>query len=236
MIPIENISLTLVMLLFVIGIIIVTFFILFYNFIFPAIRNRRLKRFIRKWIYRLELLTWLSFLIYSIYRLLLASPITTIVFLTLIILLGWNFWRDILQGAILKIDDKVRPGDTISILGEKGMIETMDRRNLTLRTHQGEQMIVHYRKMEGYRIITEQGKENVVRYIISREVVNSFGGAKELKKLIVAWPWASPKHEPQIVPVDEVNIEITVWSTNPGVRENFINYILNEISEDSQRK
>jgi hypothetical protein len=234
MIPLENISLLLIVVLAVTGVLIAAFFKILYSFIFPLIDNRRLKRFFNTWIFRLELVVWLAFSIYSIYRLLFSSPVITLVLILLILVLGWNFWRDVISGIIFKMGEKVKVGDTISILGEKGTIDEIGVSNLILRTHQGVQTIIPFRKLEAYSIIMEQGKDNILHYTIPRIKMELFGGEQELKKLIMAWPWASPKHEPKIVPFDDENMEILVWATDPGVRENLISYILSEIPEQSE--
>ena len=227
----ETISFKLIIFLLVLGCLTMAFFKILTTFILPAVHNRRLKRIFKKWSYRLEVLTWVSILSYAIYRLLLESPEITLVFLVILGCLGWNFWKDTIHGIIFRLDDKVKPGDTISILEEKGVIEKIGIRNLILRTTLGEQMVVPFQKINGYRIITEEGRENIVSFQISTQEIERFGGNKELKKLIMSWPWTTPNHEPKIEKAGENNWEISAWVISPDPEEKIKEYVINAIRQ-----
>ena len=230
MIAMGKISLPLLIVFLVIGVLIIVFYRILYAFIIPSIERRKVKRFFAIWIFRLEIMTWAAFVVYFIYRFMLLSPLFTLVILILIVALGWKFWKDIFSGVILKIENKIKPGDSISIAGESGTVEEMSSRNVSIKGSHEELIVIPYSDIGGYKIIREQGRDNVLRFRLSKANIKSIGGDQALKKLIMSCPWASPRHTPEITSFDDTQAEVTAWAMDPEVKDRLREYVLRAIN------
>jgi hypothetical protein len=158
----------------------------------------------------------------------LACAPVTIAILILCTTLGWAYWKDLLAGIIFRLEGRVKPGDTIRVSEASGTVESIGRRMLGIKLKNGELLLLPFGNItfKGYNLILEQGRDNLVRFNISKEVAASFGGEKKLKKLIRSCPWASPIQAPGISHLDDSMLEITAWATDAGAREMLKDYIL----------
>jgi len=226
-----RISLPLLIAFVVLGVTIVIVFRILHVLILPSIERRKVKDFFANWIFRLELLTWIAFAVYFIYRFMLVSPLVTLVVLILVVAIGWKFWKDLFSGIILKLEDRIKPGDSIAFTEESGNIVEMGNRNITLKSKQGEISVIPYSNINGYKIIREQGRDNVLRFRLSKVSIKSFGGNQALKKLILSCPWSSPRHTPEIQSIDDSQVEITAWAMDSEVKDRLKEYVLRAMSQ-----
>jgi len=98
------------------------------NYIFPLLTNK--ESLIKKNWLRIQIIVWFTFSAAFFVTLLRLNTYTTLTFLIIILGLGWNYWRNIFSGIVIKFNNELTIGESIStnlasgILSKIGFAET----------------------------------------------------------------------------------------------------------------
>lgn len=80
------------------------------------------------------------------------SFLITLVMLAVVLVIGGKYWRDIINGVIIKFEHKIADGDFFTNAQYKGVITQLGARGLQIRMDGGEVAFVPYRSLNEYKI------------------------------------------------------------------------------------
>lgn len=209
-----------------------------YQFIIPAIENRKLKSFVGNWAFRSQIFLWCLTIIYFLYRFTLVSPLITLLVVILSVLLGWNFWMDLISGLIFRIEQKVDLGDTLLYKEQEGKIIEIGNRNLVIKTKLNEKVVIPHRAISqnGYSILSKKDQDTSVTLLIDQEKIDDLGGIGVLKNLLVANPWSLPGNQVSIIRLEDGKFQAELKALNPVDREKLKKHVLAELDRVSNIK
>ena len=101
---------------------------------------------------RIELIIWFVIGFILLIFMLNESFLITLVLLAVIFLIGGRYWRDILNGIIIKFENRIAKGDFLSNDQYSGVIVDLGYRGLQVRMDKGEMGYIPYRSLSDYKV------------------------------------------------------------------------------------
>jgi hypothetical protein len=101
---------------------------------------------------RIELTVWFVMGFILLVYMLNQSFLITVVLLTVVFLVGGRYWRDILNGIIIKFENRIAKGDFLSNDQYSGVIVDLGYRGLQIRMDKGEVGYIPYRGLSDYKV------------------------------------------------------------------------------------
>ena len=109
---------------------------------------------------RIETGIWLATGSLVLIYLLNHSFLITIVMLAITLVVGGKYWRDVINGVIIKFEHKISEGDFFSNAQYNGVITQLGSRGMQIRMDGGEVAFVPYRNLNEYKIRKVEGMFN----------------------------------------------------------------------------
>ncbi len=106
------------------------------NYIFPLLTNK--ESLIKKNWLRIQIISWLIFSTTFFVTLLRLNTYTTLTFLAIILGLGWNYWRNIFSGIIIKFNNELTVGESIATNEVLGTLIKIGFADTQLKNNNGE--------------------------------------------------------------------------------------------------
>lgn len=159
---IDNISFAQIIVYAVVGLILLLILNVVNIYVTPLIKDKRQK--IYHWWQIIQIMVWIVYigLFYSaLFRLNMAI---TAVFTVVILGLGWNFWRNIFSGILIKFTNKIKKGDVISTEFASGELKKVNLSQSELINDQGELVVIPNLKLRSNVIKHLYKKSNVKTY------------------------------------------------------------------------
>ncbi|MCB9316180.1 MAG: mechanosensitive ion channel [Lewinellaceae bacterium] len=221
MIHTESISFPLLILLLFTAALLYVGFWLVQNFIYPLIKIRRMQRLTEKWVFRVKLLTWSAFTAFCLYRLLLVSPVITLILLTIIMVLSWPFWNDFVLGILFRLDNQVTISDTVRIDGQESSVEAFGVRNLISSNASGETIITPYHKLNDAIVTRARAAGKLIKHSFSvqLEETDAPNAADQIKTYLLECPWSAPLETPVVKQLGENEFQITAFAADKFAAE-----------------
>ena len=216
MIQTESISFSLLILLVFTALLLYTGFWLVQNFIYPLIKIRRVQRLTEKWLFRVKLLTWSAFVAFCLYRLLLVSPVITLILLALLILLSWPFWNDFVLGILFRLDNQVTIRDTVRIDGQESSVEAFGLRNLISSNASGETIITPYHKLNDAIVTRARAAGKLIKHSFTVHLpeADAPDAADQIKKYMIECPWSAPTETPVVKQTGDNDFQVTAFAAD----------------------
>lgn len=213
---INPLPLALLILLAFFAAIIFTVFKLSRQYALPLVKNRKAYRFFNLWIFRGELLAWTMFIAFATYRLIIASPYLSIIFIVLLILAGRSFWKDFIPGLLFRIEQHAEIGDSLRYENGNCTIENINPRNLQLRNKDGEIIILPYSHIDEAVISKSVQKSKLYQFTFKITLKNLpiSTAILQIEKYIQECPWSIPSRQPTILSLGNGEYEITSFTTD----------------------
>ena len=209
------------------------FYFIINTYVIPAIENRKFRSFVAKWTFRSELLLWVGFILFFLDRFIQSSPALIILIITLSLILGWYFWRDLISGVVFRIEQKAKIGDTIRFGELEGKILSLGNRNLVIQNKEKLKIVIpnHSIAQKGYHIIDQRDQNNELQITIDPKQVEAFGGMKAFRKLLYSNPWVHPGENAIITKREGGDIHVIVKTIHQGDQQNLEKYIFSELDK-----
>lgn len=226
--------LALLILLAFFAVIIFTVFKLSRQYALPLVKNRKAYRYFDLWIFRGELLTWAIFIAFAIYRLIIASPYLSIIFIAILMLAGRAFWKDFIPGLLFRIEKHVEIGDSLRYGNGNCTIENINPRNLQLRNKDGEIIILPYSHIDEAVISKSVQKSKLYQFtfkIILKKLPTSTA-ILQIEKYIQECPWSVPSRQPTIHSLGDGDYEITSFTTDENAAAKQRMYVEGKVNTD----
>lgn len=101
---------------------------------------------------RIELIIWFVIGLILLVYMLNNSFLITLVLLGVVFLVGGRYWRDVLNGVIIKFENRIAKGDFLSNNQYAGVIVDLGYRGLQIRMDKGEIGYIPYRGLSDYKV------------------------------------------------------------------------------------
>ena len=141
------------------GIVLLMVFMIINNYIIPTQKNKRY--IIDKYWQKIQIISWLIFFGLFFTALFRANMILTLVFTTIVLGLGWNFWRNIFSGMVIKFNNQFKIGETISSDFATGRLQVINLAQAELINNKGEVVVIPNYKLRNSVVKRLYKKNNV---------------------------------------------------------------------------
>ena len=206
----------------IIAAILMGFFFLMKKYIVPYIGSRRDKKRAKLYLYRIEVVSWIAFTLFSIYQLMVDSIYITSALLIVIILAGINFWRDLFAGIAFRLENKFELRDPVKYENYSGTLDNISKRNISIKTDKEELVTIPFRKLTSAIFIKRQAKEK----LHSTQLTLHLGtqSAEEVLPKIDQWifecPWTIDNENANTKVIGGGLIQLTVYAVdNDSIRK-----------------
>lgn len=211
---IGGISVQTLILLGIIAAFIFGFFYVFKRYVGPFLGSRKAIKKASVLAYRLEVLAWTVFSLFSIYLLLTDSLYITLVLLAVVMLAGINFWRDLFSGIAFRLENKFEVGDPVRFEDHNGILDNVSARNIQIKTDSEELVVIPFRKLSNAVFVKRQAKGKLHSAKISIHVgdKNIVNVIAKISDWIYECPWAINNEKVAAKQINEFEISVTVYA------------------------
>lgn len=219
------------------------FFIYFIFRVFHFLNKRFVlkqsyRKNLRKFIYLLEFLTWLIFLLEAINffaenNIVLAGSLALILF----IITGWTTWfviKDYVAGLYLKWNNAYKANEVIEIDGQSGRILKLEKRSLLFEISPLHTTQIAYSKLFTKKVIKTGLTDLGANASFTIDLLKEFQNAEGLTKIhnyIFQLPWTNLKHQPLVVVENQESEKMIVRISASLIEESYIDQFRNAIKE-----
>lgn len=206
---INEIALNQVLTYILIGVICAFVFFIFSRYLLPLISRGR-QSWLRVWS-KAEIVFWLVYvaLLYTI--LFRTNMLVTIAMSIVIFGAGWNYWRNVFSGLIIKLDSQLKQGDAIDIEFAKGELKSIGLSQSELMNESGEMIVVPNYTLRN-SVLRHLNKETNVQTQIFKVTTKQDMSSESVYRLALECPFISSnqKIEVERVNPDEVIVRAAV--------------------------
>lgn len=228
MIELQSIPILLLLLLLILAALLFSVFWIARSYVVPLIKSRRRRASWQKWLFRTELLGWLTFTFFALYELLLQSPVLVIALLGIFLVLGRWWARDFFPGLLFRYDADAEAGDYLLYRGDAYRIEAIRARNLKLRNEKGALLVLPYR-MLGETALSKAVKETPLVPFSFQVEYSAPDAADRIERLMADCPWMVPAHPPKIHALGSGQYRIESVAPNEDIQEKQQRYLLGRL-------
>ena len=129
------------------------------HYVIPLIKRKQHQ--INKYWQKLQIIAWLFFIGMFFIALIRANMFITLIFMVIILGLGWNFWSNIFSGIVIRFTNQFEPGEVISTDFAKGELKSINLSQSELINDKGETIVVPNKKLRGAVLTHYHKKSNV---------------------------------------------------------------------------
>lgn len=171
----------------------------------------------------LELIVWMSFLIWSVNYLSHNSPMYAIgLFVLLFFFTFYTAWialKDFVAGAFFKTNNQIKVNEIIKIGEYSGKVVKFKPSTLILETESGEAIYLPYSYFYGKVVVKSHPAQTILSHTFRFEIAKNSKLSQVIQNMygdILNMPWTSLKKEPQIKALNETltgqMLELTLFS------------------------
>ncbi len=80
------------------------------------------------------------------------SFLVTLVMLAVILVIGGKYWRDIINGLVVKFENRIEPGDFLTNDQYTGVIMALGFRGVNIRLESGDLAFISYRNLNDFKV------------------------------------------------------------------------------------
>lgn len=143
---------------------------------------------------RIETSIWIGISFLLLIFMLNNSFLVTLVLLAVILVIGGKYWRDVINGIVIKFEHKISVGDFFSNEQFKGVITQLGARGLQIRMDGGEVAFVPYRSLSEYKIRKVDGelKSELNSIVVTvKPTVPIDSAIAQLKRIVLEIPYTN---------------------------------------------
>lgn len=174
----------------------------FNNYLLPIFTRDLNPKRVARFRQRVTVGAWFGYFLLLIYWSLQAAPMISTIIFGLALAVGWKLWRDMVEGAIFKLQARAGIGDLIAVGDEEGVIEKVGLRHLSIRTVQEKQLFVPYSELS--RAAWQKAAQRSQLKSRSFELQLASGSvahADDIRKSISQCPWTVANRTPEVVSI-----------------------------------
>lgn len=198
--------------LLMLGGIIFGFFYVFKRYILPVFDARKKLKKTRILVFRIEVIVWLVFALFTVTQFLTESILVTGALLIVVALIGFNFWRDFFPGLWIRLSNKYKVNSPVRFQEYSGVVNKVGITSLYLKTEEEELIFIPYHKLSSAIFIQRQAKGKLMSSKLILQIANKDPELviKNVDKWIQECPWAIPQesHLATIQPGGLLNVTV----------------------------
>jgi len=138
------------------------------HYVIPLIKRKQHQ--INKYWQKLQIIAWLFFIGLFFIALIRANMFITLIFMVIILGLGWDFWSNIFSGIVIRFTNQFEPGEVISTDFAKGELKSINLSQSELINDKGETIVVPNKKLRGAVLTHYHKKSNVQMHSFTVEL------------------------------------------------------------------
>lgn len=198
------------------------------TYVLPLVKSSRRLRLWQRRLFRMELVAWSSYTLFFLYRLLVQSPVVTIVLIGMLLLLSRFWWRDWLPGLLFRFEQDAEVGDYLVYKGQQYRIQAVRSLNLKLVSSKGIVLVLPFRLLEETLIV--KATDTAFMSTFSFEVeYDAPDAANRLERMMSDCPWVVPAHPPRINTLSPGRFRITSAAPDRAIQERQQRYVLEKV-------
>ncbi len=214
------------------------FFYLIRNYLFPLLESEKMLIKMKLLSFRIEVLAWASFSLFTLTFLLVRKPLIILIMLLVAGLIGFSFWRNFFPGLFFRLSQSYKVEDTVVFNEVKGQIEKIGLTAVQLRTDREELVSIPYRKIVDQVHAKQQAKGK----LLSTKIVLPIGemDGDKLQTTVEKWlkncPWAVPQQQLIMNRIESDKISVTVYAIDQRSLSKIERYLLNKVLVEFQMR
>lgn len=193
--PLDNIPVSDIVKFLVIGAALLISFNIVSNYIIPFIKDKRY--IIVKWWQRFQIISWLLFFGLFYVKMLQANIVITVILSVIILAIGFNYWRNIFAGILIRFSNQFRIGDIISTEFAQGQLRAINLSQTQLINERGELVVIPNSKIRAAVLKQLYQKNNLKTHSFSIES-STIKNSNEVYQLILNCPYISANQEIEV--------------------------------------
>lgn len=188
MLSLENIPVSDILKFLIAGLIIMVVFNIINSYIIPFIKERQAATL--KWWQRIQIITWLLFVALFYVKMLQANIIVTVILSVFLFGVGFNYWRNVFAGILIKFSNQFRAGDIISADFAQGQLSAINLSQTKLVNDKGELVVIPNAKIRA-AVLKQLYKKNNVQTHSFKVQANKNQTSEDLYRLVLNCPYIS---------------------------------------------
>ena len=140
------------------GMLLLVGFYIVNHYALPLLKDRQ--HLIKNYWQKIQIIAWLLFFGLFFIALLRVNVMITMTFMLVLLGLGWNFWRNLFSGVVIKFNNQIQIGETISTDFATGELKAIRLVESILVNERGESVIVPNYKLRT-AVLTHLYKSNI---------------------------------------------------------------------------
>ncbi|MCK5824775.1 MAG: mechanosensitive ion channel [Ichthyobacteriaceae bacterium] len=172
---------------------------------------------------RFKIIVWIFAISIFYYKLVHYNLIITLVFTVIIIGVGWDYWKSVFNGTLIKFEGKMHIGDNIITDFVTGEIKKINLANTEVVNDNGEVTVVPNSKLQEVAIkrLNEKNKTKTHRFSVEISDVKT---SDDVYKLAVNCPYISVHQKIKVRKTEEGNYYVLASVVDKVFMEKTCNY------------
>lgn len=200
---------------------------MFNNYLLPVFTRELLPKRVARFRQRISVATWLFYFALLIFWALRANAIISGILLALMLAVGWNIWRDLLEGAIFKLQARATVGDSIIVHGEEGKIEKTGLRHISLRTLEDRTLFIPYRELskDAWQKTGQRSKLKSRSFEL-KLADGARTHADDVLKTVEQCPWTIADRTPEVSTLSQGRFKVEATTLDQQTFEYLVEYVM----------
>lgn len=162
------------------------------SYVIPMLKEKQ--QSIDPWWQKIRIMTWVLFFGIFYSSLFRRNMAITLVFTVVILGLGWNYWRNVFSGILIKFKDQLKIGDYISTDFAKGKIRSVSFAQSELVNDNGELVIIPNYKLRS-SVLKHLQETNNIKVHTFKVTPSNDGSLEEVYQLALNCPYISSNQD-----------------------------------------
>lgn len=162
------------------------------RYIIPLIEKRT--ESVKPWWQKIQILLWLVYIVLLFSDLIKLYTAITLIFTVVVLGLGWEYWKNIFAGVLIKFNDQFKKGDFISTNKIKGTLKTIHLSRTELQNEKGEWVVIPNNELRN-RVLTHLHSPQDLNICIFNVKDPANHSSEALYKLAYDCPYISGNRE-----------------------------------------
>lgn len=203
------------------------------RYILAIAQNRRHQQIIKRWEFRVLTFVWTGYASWALYHLIKVNFMITLVIIGILIVAGWRSWMEFYSGMLLRLERRIKVGDTIHTAHGAGKVLHYHFQSLAILTDEGEIIHVPFSKVTGEVIAqrTDQSQLMAQSFSVKWKSENVQQAKDKLWILVFSCPWTAALHPIQVTHTDSDNFRITAKTIDNDAFHKLESYVRNRVKE-----
>ena len=212
------------LILLVIGGVLSLSFYVVRNYIIPLLRNN--KGIVKKYWQKIEIISWLVFVGVLLIVVLRVNFFLATTILCVLLILGWNYWRNILAGIIIKLTDQFVLKEIISGEFGEGTIKSIWISTTEISNDKGELISLPNHVLRT-SIVKHLHKKSSLKTNTFTIELNENNSLSDIKEMIINCPFVAVSQEILVERISENECSVKATLIDASFEENVYLYIKN---------